>query len=224
MKRIATLFDFNGVLIDDEAVHLASFQEVASELGISFTAEDYAERYLGYDDVGAFRAILEDAGKKPSLEDVQKLVLAKKPVYMRRIATDLRIFEGAVDLVRRRAERGVVGIVSGALRDEITHALGIMGIADLVRFIVAAEDATQCKPHPEGYLHGLRALGIGENEPATGVVVLEDSTAGVAAAKNARIRCAAVTHSYPADRLRAAGADVVVERLVDLNDDLFDGP
>ncbi len=222
-SRIATLFDFNGVLIDDEAVHLASFAEVVARFGIELTAKDYEERYLGYDDAGAFRAMLTDAGKNPSAEDVAKLIEEKKPVYMRRIATELKIFDGAVDLVRRRAERGVVGIVSGALRHEIEHALGIMKVRDQIAFIVAAEDATECKPHPEGYLHGLRALGISESGSTEGVVVLEDSTAGVAAAKNARIRCAAVTHSYPAERLRAAGADVVVERLVDLTDEVFDG-
>jgi len=158
--RVATLFDFNGVLIDDEAVHLEAFREVVATVGVKLTDEDYTERYLGYDDVGAFRAMLEDAGKKPTPEDVVRLVEAKKPVYMRRIASALVIFDGAVDLVRRRAERGTVGIVSGALRDEIEHALGIMGVRSSIAFIVSAEDVAQCKPHPEGYVKGLLALGF----------------------------------------------------------------
>jgi beta-phosphoglucomutase len=219
---IATLFDFNGVLIDDEAVHFAAFRDVIrSDAGIVIDEKMYNERYLGFDDAGAFRAMLLDAGRRPTQDDVTRLIADKALVYMKRIATELVIFDGAADLVKRRADRGKVGIVSGALRHEIEHVLDIMGVRDRISFIVAAEDASECKPHPEGYLLGLKALG--REDAPLGVVVLEDSLAGVVAAKKAGLRCAAVTSSYPADRLTQSGADVVVEKLTDLTDALFDG-
>lgn len=217
----ATLFDFNGVLIDDEAVHLAAFRDVMKPLGITIDDAVYEERYLGFDDAGAFRAMLVDAGRRATDEEVARLIEAKKPMYMARIATDLVVFEGAKDIVVRRAELGPVGIVSGALRHEIEHALGVMGVRDRVAFIVSAEDTTECKPHPEGYLLGLRALGR-EAAPG-GVAVIEDSLAGIAAAKHAKLRCAAVAHSYPADRLAAAGADAVAARIGELTDAMIDG-
>jgi HAD superfamily hydrolase (TIGR01509 family) len=209
----ATLFDFNGVLVDDEHVHLAAFREV---LGIPITDEAYAERYMGFDDAGAFRAMLRDAGRDSSDAEVARLVLAKKPVYMRLVANGLVVFEGARAIVERRAARGVVGIVSGALRDEIEHALGVIGVRDRVRFVVSAEDAPACKPDPQGYLLAKRMLDGAD------AVVIEDSLAGVAAAKAAGLRCAAVAHSYPAARLREAGADVVAARLADLTDAMLD--
>jgi beta-phosphoglucomutase-like phosphatase (HAD superfamily) len=219
----ATIFDFNGVLVDDEHVHLAAFREVVKPLGIAIDDATYAERYLGFDDAGAFSAILKDAGQAPGDDDVRRLVEAKKPVYMALIGEGLVVFEGAVELVRRRATIGVVGIVSGALRHEIEHALGIMGVRELVSFIVSAEDATRCKPDPQGYLLGLRALGEEHRVGAAdGVVVIEDSVAGIEAAKGAGLRCAAVAHSYPEARLRAAGADVVTETLAQLTDELLD--
>lgn len=217
----ATLFDFNGVLIDDEAVHLAAFRDVMKPLGITIDDAVYEERYLGFDDAGAFRAMLVDAGRRATDEEVARLIEAKKPMYMARIATDLVVFEGAKDIVVRRAELGPVGIVSGALRHEIEHALGVMGVRDRVAFIVSAEDTTECKPHPGGYLLGLRALGR-EAAPG-GVAVIEDSLAGIAAAKHAKLRCAAVAHSYPADRLAAAGADAVAARIGELTDAMIDG-
>jgi HAD superfamily hydrolase (TIGR01509 family) len=226
-ERIATLFDFNGVLVDDEAVHMAAFRDVVRPLGIELDEATYTERYLGYDDAGAFRAMLREAGREPTPEEIARLVEAKKPLYMERIAGALVLFEGAPDLVRRRARRGPVGIVSGALRHEIEHALAVMNVREHVAFIVSAEDTTECKPHPQGYLLGLAALGIDAAAPAharKGVVVVEDSLAGVAAAKHAGLRCAAVASSYPAAELRAAGADVVVDRLTELTDDLLDEP
>lgn len=220
---LATIFDFNGVLVDDESVHLAAFRDVLQPLGIAIDDAVYAERYLGFDDAGAFRAMLEDAGRSPTDDDVARLVEAKKPVYMARIGEGLVVFEGAAELVRRRAALGPVGIVSGALRHEIEHALGIMGVRSEVAFIVSAEDAPRCKPDPQGYLLGLRALGEELRvSGGAGIVVIEDSVAGIEAAKAAGLRCAAVAHTYPAERLRAAGADVVVERLALLTDAMLD--
>lgn len=220
---VATLFDFNGVLVDDESVHLAAFRDALKPLGVAIDDAVYAERYLGFDDAGAFRAILEDAGRTPTDDDVARLVEAKKPLYMTRIGESLVVFEGAAEIVRRRARLGVVGIVSGALRHEIEHALGVMGVRGEIAFIVSAEDAPRCKPDPQGYLLGLQALGDRQRVGGeAGVVVIEDSVAGIEAAKSAGLRCAAVAHSYPAERLRAAGADVVVERLALLTDPLLD--
>jgi len=221
---IATLFDFNGVLVDDESVHFESFHEVAQPLGIVLDAETYSARYLGFDDAGAFRAMIVDAGRTPTSEDLARLVDAKKPIYMRRIATGLVVFDGAVELVRRRAQLGPVGIVSGALRHEIEHILGLMGVRAQIAFIVSAEDVKACKPDPAGYLLGLQTLGLDlDREPRDGIVVLEDSLGGVEAAKQAGLRCVGVASSYPAARLRDAGADAVVERLSELADALFDG-
>ena len=209
---IATLFDFNGVLVDDERVHLEAFREVLAPLGVVIDDHAYEENYFGFDDAGVFRAALEDAGRTG---DVAALVESKKPVYLRRIAADLRIFPGAAELVSRRANVGVVGIVSGALRHEIEHILGLMNVRDAVSFIVAAEDAVHCKPHPEGYLLGAR-LAHCQN-----IVVIEDSVQGVDAAKAAGLRVAAVTHSYPRERL--LHADAVVDSLLDLTDAVLDG-
>jgi beta-phosphoglucomutase len=222
---VSTLFDFNGVLVDDESVHLAAFRAVVAPLGIVIDDATYAARYLGFDDAGAFRAMLEDSGARATDADVARLVAAKKPVYMELIAGALVVFEGAVDLVRRRATLGPVGIVSGALRDEIEHALGVMGIRESIGFIVSADDTTRCKPDPEGYLLALKALDeavpVGPRARSH-VIVIEDSLAGIEAAKAAGLRCAAVAHSYAAEKLRAAGADIVVQNLAELTDDLLD--
>jgi beta-phosphoglucomutase len=214
---IATLFDFNGVLVDDELVHLAAFADVLAPLGITLTRELYEERYLAYDDRGCFRAVLADHGRPHDAKTVAALVEAKKPHYRARIEAG----PGAVDLVKRRAALGPIGVVSGALEDEIRFALGAMGVAELVRFIVPAEHTQACKPDPEGYVLGVghaRRLGATDT-----IVAIEDATNGVKAAKAAGLRCVAVTHSYPREPLLAAGADAVVDALADATDDLLAG-
>jgi beta-phosphoglucomutase len=148
-------------------------------------------------------------------------VAAKKPVYMERIAGSLKVFPGAADLVRRRASLGIVGIVSGALEHEIRFCLEQMGVLGEIAFIVAAEHTRACKPDPEGYHLGKEELlqRVGSSD----AVVIEDSLAGIQAAKAANLRCVAVAHSYAAEQLAQAGADAVGPDLASLTDEVLDG-
>ena len=51
------MFDFDGVIADSERLHLRSYQEILAPEGITMSNEDYFNRYLGYDDVGVFKAV-----------------------------------------------------------------------------------------------------------------------------------------------------------------------
>ncbi len=218
-----TLFDYNGVLVDDERVHLAAFQDALAPLGISLSEADYWEKYLGFDDVGAFEAILAAHGQATHAEAIQALVRAKFPLYMARAENSLKPFEGAADLVKLCATWGPLGVVSGALRPEIELGLQLLGVAPLVRFIIAAEDTARSKPDPEGYLKGiqqLEALSQRSLDPRD-VLVVEDSISGIEAARAAGLTCVAVAHSYTQAELALAGADRVVMHIRDIDPSLL---
>ena len=59
----AVVFDFDGVLANSEPLHFRAFRDVLAAEGLTLTEEAYYSRYLGYDDVGAFRAIAADANR-----------------------------------------------------------------------------------------------------------------------------------------------------------------
>ena len=215
----ATLFDYNGVLANDETVHLAAFQDALAPLGITLTEADYWAKYLGFDDVGAFGAILLDAGRPLDAAQISELVEAKRPLYRARAEASLPLFPGATELIQRRAAAGPVGIVSGALRDEIELGIDALGVRELIVSVVAAEDARASKPDPHGYLLGVAALSklVPENV-AQRALVIEDSLAGIEAAKSAGLPCIAVGHSYPEAELYAHGADLVVADLTSIDE------
>lgn len=218
----ATLFDYNGVLVDDEHVHLEAFRDTLRPLGIELGESEYWDRYLGFDDAGAFRAILEDRGRAVTDEIVSGLIGAKKPRYAERARGALRGFAGAAELVRRRALSGPVVIVSGALRDEIELGLEVLGVRDAVLGIVSAEDAPRSKPDPQGYLLGRKLLEQHAGGAAAArALVVEDSIAGVEAAKAADLVCVAVGHSYPETALREAGADLVVPNIASITEEIL---
>ncbi len=215
----ATFFDFNGVLVNDESVHFETFREVLRPLGVSLSEQDYLARYLGYDDAGAFTAVLKDAGRTPSAAQVAELIELKRPLYMRRARAALPTFAGAAELVKRRAQAGPALVVSGALRDEVELGLEVLGVRADILSIVSAEDTQACKPDPEGYLIAMRWLAErGQESQARGALVIEDSLAGVEAAKAAGLVCVAVAHTYSERELSGAGADAVAQALVDIDD------
>jgi beta-phosphoglucomutase len=215
----ATLFDYNGVLANDETVHLAAFQDALAPLGIALSEAEYWQKYLGFDDVGAFDAILRDAGRPADASFIASLVEAKRPLYRARAEASLPLFPGASELVRRRAAAGPVAIVSGALRDEIELGLDALGVRQLIVSVVAAEDTRASKPDPHGYLLGIDALSaLIPREQAERALVIEDSLAGIEAAKAAGLPCIAVGHSYPEAELYDHGADLVVADLAGISE------
>lgn len=215
----ATFFDFNGVLVNDEVVHFETFREVLAGQGVALSEHDYLHKYLGFDDAGAFGAILHDAGRTASAAHIAELIAAKRPLYMARARAALPTFAGAAELVERRAAAGPALIVSGALRDEIELGLEVLGVGSSIQFIVSAEDTRACKPDPEGYLLAIRYLSErGQAGAAERALVIEDSLAGVEAAKAARLPCVGVAHTYSQEELAGAGADAVAQTLRDIDD------
>lgn len=217
----AILFDFNGVLVDDEPIHLEVFQRVLGEEGISLSAEDYFARYLGLDDRACFAAVLGAAGEPATVPRLMRLIARKASYYQERIRRDgYPFFPGAVELVRSLAAGGtMLGVVSGALREEVEGALRQAGILDRFKVLVSAEDVEAGKPDPEGYLRALEALNSQPPLPERllhphEVLAVEDSPAGLVAAAEVGFPTLGVAQTYPAGRLREA--DVVVESLRDL--------
>jgi beta-phosphoglucomutase len=212
---VAYLFDFNGVLVDDERVHFAAFRDVLARRSVALDEKTYLERYLAFDDATAFHAMLAAGGVQNDAAAVAECVAEKLPLYLAAVTQELVLFPGAFDLVRACAARGDVAIVSGALRVEIDFALERAGARGAVKTIVAAEDVPACKPDPAGYLEALRRLSI----PAADAIVIEDSLAGIASGHEAGCAVVAVAHSYPLEALRASKATLVVDRIADLDVD-----
>lgn len=223
MSFSAYVFDYNGVLVDDEQVHWAAFAEVLRPMGITMSKADYWEKYLGFDDIGAFRAVFADTGRSASEAEIRSCVELKKPAYLALAKDRLKGFEGAGALLRELAQSNApIGIVSGALRDEIELGLGVLEARNAVRFIVSAEDTRASKPDPEGYnIAKERLRALGGDEVIQRTLVIEDSMAGIESARAAGLSCLAVAHSYDEKQLFAAGAVEVVRKIADINADFL---
>ncbi|KAJ1940911.1 hypothetical protein EC988_006902, partial [Linderina pennispora] len=97
-------------------------------------------------------------------------------------------------------------VVTAASRMWALARLGQVGLPE-PKLLIAADDVTKGKPHPEGYLAGAKALGLEGKD----VVVFEDAVSGVKAALAAGATVIALTTSTTREKLAEAGAQHIVD-------------
>lgn len=213
----AIIFDFNGILVDDERIHLEMFREVLKEEGISLEDKDYYARYLGMDDRGCFKAVFTERGIALDESSLSELIRRKALYYRASIGQKLSVFPGVQELIPALASHFPLTIASGALRSEIEMILESIGLTNYFQAIVSAEDVNEGKPSPEIFFKVLTLLNqrqIGKPIQPSECLVVEDSKEGILAAHRAGMKCLAVTNSLPAEELSAA--DAVVKGLDEL--------
>ena len=213
----AVVFDFDGVLADSEPLHLASYQQVFSSMGVTLTREDYYKHYLGYDDEGVFRAIGRAHGWTMSDEQVAALIAEKSRVFDEIIAGGNVLYPGAADCVARLAGTFPLGIASGALKSEIQTILAGARLDPFFRFIVGSGDTPRSKPAPDPYVRAAQLHG----QPPGACVAIEDSRWGIVSAKSAGMKCVGITTTYPASELEAA--DAIITSLEEFTAELIRG-
>lgn len=221
----AVIFDCDGVLVDTEPLHYKALQQVLTPLGMGHTYAHYLERYIGFDDRDAFLEAFREGGYPLDEPTLTRLIRAKEELLQDIIAQGITSFPGVVRLVRDLAGRGIpLAVASGALRREVEGFVEALGLADLFPVIVAADDVKKSKPDPETYLKVLEQLcqlGRLNNRRPGRCVAIEDTPAGIQAAKGAGLYVVGVTNSFPAEQLEAA--DQVVASLEQVTADSLQG-
>jgi beta-phosphoglucomutase len=209
------IFDFNGLIIDDEPVHCALFQQVLLEEDIMLTDTQYWSDYLGFDDKGLIEAIYKRDGLKLTPKKLKDLVAKKNERYFPALQQKLKLFSGVEDFIQEVAQKFHLAIVSGALRSEIDFVLEKSGLKKYFPIIISADDTKHGKPDPEGFMLALAHLKKKHPEvrPET-CLVLEDSLAGIESAHRAQMKVVALTHTY--DRAELTAADFVVDKFSEI--------
>ena len=190
----ALLLDFNGTISDDEELLYEIYATMFAARGRPLTRDVYIAQLAGRSDADLFHAWL---GGDAHIADLTAERIERYVTAALEAGTITDTVRQAVILAATRVK---VGIVTSAWRDEVVPILRAAGLEGAVSTYVCADDVVELKPSPEPYLLACRRLGV----PATRAFAVEDTEAGIASAQAAGIRCAAVTTTMPAERLRAA--------------------
>ena len=206
----AIIFDFNGVIADDETPHVICFQQALAEENLVLTKEEYYGLYLGMDERTCTRMLLIN---RDGVCDERKLLrIAERKADLFRIYTARhkpQLFPGVVDFVKAANTRYRLAIASGGRRAQIDAALAGTPIERDFEVIVAAEDCPIGKPDQAIYsltcerLNAERPIFSEPIKPAQ-CLIIEDSLAGIQAAKAAGMKVMALATTYPLDKLGEA--------------------
>ena len=220
----AIFFDFNGVIIDDEMIQMKAYREVLRGHDVELTEEMYLAG-LGMDDRTFVRSIFGKAGKPLTDELLGSVIEAKTAVHRETIKDELPFFPGVLTFLKATARHFQLGLVSMANQTEVGYVFERAKLGPLFAVVITAEDTTVCKPAPDCYACGLTKLNEKrqrEQLPAllpAECLAIEDSPPGIESARAAGMRTLAVTNTVGADKLRAAGAEVVTQSLSDWTPD-----
>ena len=205
----ALLFDLDGTLADTERQCAESVARALAKVGRHVTDEE-RDFVIGRGWGDIYAKLVQAGGGSLS----QTELIATAATERERIVADegLVVLPGAIELLRAAAARLPTTVVSGSSRGEIAACLRHLGIDALIRQYVGAEDVARGKPDPEGYLLGARQLGVAPVD----AVAIEDSTAGIAAAKAAGMVVVAVRAGNFAGQDQS-GADLIVGTLSEVD-------
>ena len=175
----AVIFDNDGLLLDTESVWTRAEQDLFERRGLEFTPAHKRELVGTSAEIagGILEGRLGEPGRAAELiEELNELVVAE-------LEHGVETMVGARDLLHSLAERGTpLGLVSNSPLVFVQRSLEIVGFHDRFDVILSAHEVAAPKPAPDPYLEACRRLGV---EPGPGVVALEDSPTGVAAARAA---------------------------------------
>lgn len=209
----AVLWDMDGVIADTADYHYGAWREVLKEHGVEFSKADFMQLFGQRHDT----IIKFNLGKLPPKE-VQQISEKKQAIYRRNVAKNIVPLPGAVELIKSLNRHGIkTAIASSAVPDNIDVIIQGLGIEKNFQAIVPGTEVAEGKPSPQIFQLAAKKLDV---EPGN-CVVIEDAIAGVMAAKQAGMKCVAVTNSHPAKKLE--NADLIVDSLEQVDIEVLKG-
>lgn len=212
----AAIFDVDGVLLDSYHAHFVAWRTLAEQHGITI---DEPKFRACFGNTSAF--VVKRFWPETFHDDAtaKAMSLQKRQVYLDIADQHIVVIPGGGDLIRRLASHGwTIALASASAPQNVQLAMRLTDVEQHVKLALHEESVTRLKPDPEIYQMASRELNIAPDR----CVVIEDSPAGVAAARGAGIACVALTGPIHA-RDDLNDAQLIVDSHQQLGPDVLDG-
>lgn len=206
MGRIkAAIFDMDGLMVDTESLYFQAESEVARRYGKPFSI-DVMEKMMGHKAGRSIQIMMETLGIEGSTEEIEAL---RDSLYKDLLIKGVKPMNGLLDFLDwleiNRYRKAVATSSKPIFKDIIFNHLDLH---DRFEVVVTAEEVSEGKPSPEIYQLTLRRLGLYPWQ----CIILEDSAAGLKAAKGAGCFCIIVPNQFTQSQ-DFSGADLVAPDL-----------
>lgn len=201
------IFDCDGVLVDSERIANREFALLLKEIGLHFTFAEMVDTFVGNSMPRCLEIIAGHLGHAPPNDLLDRYSAMTRLALIRELRP-VRGIDALLDLLD--AARLPYAVASNGDHAKMDTTLGVTGL--LPRFEgrrFSSADVVHPKPAPDLFLYAAGRMGV---TPARCVVV-EDSPLGVEGACAAGMTVIGYADLMSAERLRAAGASLVVDHL-----------
>jgi len=204
------IFDMDGVVLDSEPLHENARQIMFKELEI--VPDETFPEAVGKSSAGFWKEIIELCGIEgnPDALETRQYALVAQQIEDNHVKPSV----GFREIVDWAKENGVkVGLASTSTRVLIEDSLRLLGVRDDFDYTVSGNEIERKKPAPDSYLKVLELAGyLAEN-----AIAIEDSTAGVGAAKNTGIFCFGYRNVTSGEQ-DLSKADKIIDSLMEIMD------
>ncbi len=204
METEACIFDMDGVLCQTIPFHLEAWHKYSRETGRELS-DDEIIAWMGADNKFYLERII---GREPLPAEVAQCVERKESLFRESMRGRLEMPRGLRAFLDGLEARGVkLAVATGAPPENVEFVLGGLGLAADFGIVVDCSRGLRCKPAPDCYLKAAEELSA---DPAR-CLVFEDAIGGIAAAKAAGMRVAAITGTNTREALAAAAPDFIFD-------------
>ncbi|MCM8759313.1 MAG: HAD family phosphatase [Candidatus Omnitrophica bacterium] len=197
----AIIFDFDGVIFDSEILHQKAWEKVFEKFEIAHSADDYLKG-IGISDEDFLKQLLKE---KKIFGDINDFLKEKREKLLE-LSTQAKPIDGIFQLIQQLHTNYMLAVASNSDKKFVMKLLEINKLVKFFSVILGYQDISKPKPDPEIYIKCARKLGVSNNE----CVVIEDSPAGIKAAKKAGMKCIALETTLDENNLMQA--DFVIKK------------
>ncbi len=169
----AVIFDMDGVLVDNNPIHVEAWKVYSERLGFELTPEKIKNDLYGRTNVDAFRRLYRN-----DLTDVecQRLSQEKEALYREIYQPIIEPVKGLQEfLSEMHGYKVPMAIATSAIPENVEFVTHELGIKNYFSVVVNETHVTRGKPDPQIYLLTAKKLGF---DPSR-CIVIEDSLSGV---------------------------------------------
>jgi HAD superfamily hydrolase (TIGR01509 family) len=212
------IFDCDGVLVDSEIIGIKLTVSLLNQQGVDIDVAKFTRLYSGL----VWEALIEQIHHDTGIAVSPRISESFYPQLMAAFDTNLERVAGSIEVISHITTPKCICSNSGS--EQLDYMLTKTGLKSLFTpYVYSAQDLGpgRGKPEPDIFLHGAQQF----NARPANTLVIEDSVHGVMAAKRAGMYVVGFTggaHTTPdhRNRLIAAGADVVIDSLYALPEEI----
>jgi len=195
------IFDMDGTLIETTEADYLAWKNVFADYHKELSFEDY------FPLIGMKSAVVVQT--RLSLDDEEtKKALSQKMKYFSDIAAEkgIQVVPHAIKLLKQLKQENLkIALATSSRQEKMKLVLQLTNLLPYFDVIVTGDLVNRSKPAPDIFLKVAEKLQLKPCE----CVVIEDAANGVKAAKNAGMKCVAITTTHTEDLLQQA--DLVID-------------